>query len=209
MPTTTSRREQRRQLQADLSRTQLLDAAEEVFGAKGFHDTTLKEIAELAEFSVGSVYSFFENKDDLFLSVFLRRGEEFMPGLEAVATTGEDPVAQLHALVDYEVEFFRAHPHFGRLYLRTSSVTRAETELPSTALAANFERAMAVQAGVFARGQAAGTLRPGDPAVLARLLSGLVAGYQATDPAVVGDGTGERLALADLHEIVDRAFRAA
>lgn len=212
MPTATSRREQRRLLQQELSRAQLLDAAEEVFGAKGFHDTTLKEIAELAEFSVGSVYTFFENKDDLFLNVFLRRGDEFMPGLEEAARGGDDPVAQLHALVDYEVGFFRAHPHFGRLYLRTSSASLPGTELPSSAtLRANFERAMAVQADVFARGQAAGSLRPGDPAVLGRLLSGLVAAYQSTDPAVIGDGTadaGERLALADLHEIVDRAFRA-
>jgi DNA-directed RNA polymerase specialized sigma24 family protein len=56
-----SRRQERRLLHQDLSRTQLLDAAEEVFGRKGFHATTLKEIAELAEFSVGSVYSFFDN----------------------------------------------------------------------------------------------------------------------------------------------------
>src|SRR6476646_9106618 len=76
-----SRRQERRLLHQDLSRTQLLDAAEEVFGRKGFHDTTLKEIADLAEFSVGSVYSFFENKDDLFLNVFLRRGAEFLPGM--------------------------------------------------------------------------------------------------------------------------------
>ncbi|HMG44699.1 MAG TPA: helix-turn-helix domain-containing protein, partial [Acidimicrobiales bacterium] len=58
--TTTSRREARRLLQQDVSRSQLLDAAEEVFGRKGFHEATLKEVAELAEFSVGSVYSFFD-----------------------------------------------------------------------------------------------------------------------------------------------------
>src|SRR5687768_17694293 len=98
----TSRREQRRLLHQDLSRTQLLDAAEEVFGRKGFHDTTLKEVAELAEFSVGSVYSFFENKDDLYLSVFLRRGDEFLPGMEA-AVGGGTPSEQLHRLVDFEV----------------------------------------------------------------------------------------------------------
>src|SRR5690349_1821574 len=100
--TALSRREQRRLQHQDLSRTQLLDAAEEVFGAKGFHETTLKEIAELAEFSVGSVYSFFENKDDLFLNVYLRRGEEFMPGMEAVAGSGASasPLQQLHDLVD-------------------------------------------------------------------------------------------------------------
>jgi TetR/AcrR family transcriptional regulator len=206
--TAASRREQRRRQHQDLSRTQLLDAAEEVFGAKGFHDTTLKEVAERAEFSVGSVYSFFENKDDLFLNVFLRRGEEFLPGMEAAATAGADPRAQLHALVDYEVGFFRAHPHFGRLYLRTSSSTLPGTALPSSpTLAANFQRAMAVQAGVFERGQAAGAFRPGDPVVLGRLFTGLVAAYQSTDPAVVADDPGtERLPLADLHAIVDAAF---
>ncbi len=211
MSTTASRREQRRQLHQDLSRTQLLDAAEEVFGAKGFHDTTLKEIAELAEFSVGSVYSFFENKDDLFLHVFLRRGEEFLPGMEAAATGGDDAVAQLHALVDFEVGFFRQHPHFGRLYLRTSSTSLPGGGLEqSEELATNFDRAMGVQADIFRRGQARGTLRVGDPQVLGRLFTGLVAAYQATDPAVVADPplTDERLPLADLHDIVDRAFGA-
>src|SRR6478736_5642090 len=83
-----SRREQRRQQHQALSRLQLLDAAEDVFGRKGFYDTTLKEIADLAEFSVGSVYSFFENKDDLFLSVFLRRGAEMLPGMQAIVDQG-------------------------------------------------------------------------------------------------------------------------
>jgi AcrR family transcriptional regulator len=208
--TATSRREQRRQLQQELSREQLLDAAEDVFGSKGFHDTTLKEIAELAEFSVGSVYSFFENKDDLFLNVFLRRGHEFLPGMVEAAEEGDDPAAQLHALVDFEVGFFRRHPHFGRLYLRVSRSSLPGIELPpSRALEKNFQRAMDAHAGVFRRGQDAGVLRAGDPQVLARLLSGLVAAYQSTDPAVIGaDGDGERLPLSDLHEIVARAFGA-
>ncbi|MEY2448468.1 MAG: hypothetical protein QOH79_1944, partial [Acidimicrobiaceae bacterium] len=62
MASAPSLREERRLRQQEVGRTQLLDAAEEVFGQKGFHDATLKEVAELAEFSVGSVYSFFENK---------------------------------------------------------------------------------------------------------------------------------------------------
>ncbi len=212
MTTTASRREQRRRLHQDLSRAQLLDAAEEIFGAKGFHDTTLREVAELAEFSVGSVYSFFQNKDDLFLHVFLRRGEEFLPGMEEAATAGDDPVAQLHALVDFEVGFFRQHPHFGRLYLHTSSSTLPGGQLPpSRALSDNFARAMEIQADIFRRGQAKGVLRDGDPLVLGRLVSGFVAAYQSTDPAVVDDppSTDERLALADLHTIVDRAFGAS
>lgn len=206
------RREQRRLQHQDLSRAQLLDAAEAVFGRKGFHDTALKEVAERAGFSVGSVYSFFESKDDLFVSVFLRRGAQFMPLLEAIVAGGGDPMTLVHEVVDLEVGFFRQHPEFGRLYLRTSSALSPsadqETDL-GRLLAPNFGRAMELQAELFRRGQAAGVVRPGDPVVLARMLSGLIASYQSLDPAVVDDDRpGERLALRDLHDIVDGAFAA-
>ncbi|HEX8804355.1 MAG TPA: TetR/AcrR family transcriptional regulator [Acidimicrobiales bacterium] len=206
-----SRREQRRLHHQDLSRNQLLDAAEEVFGAKGFHETTLKEVAELAEFSVGSVYSFFHNKDDLFLNVFLRRGAEFVPGMEEAVAAGGTPVEQLHRLVDFEVGFFRRHKHFGRLYLRSSSTAMPPPQIQvDDALQANFQRAMEIEADVFRQGQRTGDLRDGDPLVLARLLSGLVATFQLLDPAVVSDDAGapERLSLDTLHEIVEGAFRA-
>jgi AcrR family transcriptional regulator len=205
-----SRREVRRLQQQDVSRNQLLDAAEEVFGEKGFHDTTLKEVAELAEFSVGSVYSFFESKDDLFRQIFERRGAEFMPGLkDALGDPKGDPVEQLHALVDFEVGFFRAHPRFGRLYLRYSSaITLSPDRELDMVMQERYEEAMALQAGLFRRGQRAGSVRKGDAEVLARLFSGLISAYQALDPAVVSDddALAERLALVELHDMVERAF---
>jgi TetR/AcrR family transcriptional regulator len=215
MPNTTqastvSRREERRLFQQDLGRRQLLDAAEEVFGRKGFHETTLKEVAERAEFSVGSVYSFFENKDDLFRQIFLRRGEEFMPALhQLLDQIDADPVVQLHAVVDFEIGFFRQRPQFGRLYLRYSSATMlsADREI-DILMRERYEETMRLQAVLIARGQEVGVLRTGDPEVLARLFSGLIAAYQALDPVVVSDEPGalERLPLDELHEIVERAF---
>ena len=78
----------------------------------------------------------------------------------------------------------------------------------SPLLSDNLETAMELQSDVFARGQEAGELRDGDPQVLARLLSGLVAAYQSLDPAVMADDPDpvERLPLADLHDMVARAF---
>jgi AcrR family transcriptional regulator len=147
-----SLREQRRVQQQDLSRAQMLDAAEAVFGEKGYYDATLKDIAERAEFSVGSVYSFFENKDDLFTSVFLRRGDELLPALRAAVEGDTSPVEQLHALVDLEIGFFRRHRDFGRLYLRTSSATTLSPERQvDEAMRGRFQEAMDLQAGVIAR----------------------------------------------------------
>jgi TetR/AcrR family transcriptional regulator len=209
-PGAVSRREQRRLQHQDLSRAQLLDAAEEVFGRKGFHQATLKEVAELAEFSVGSVYSFFANKDDLFRQIFVRRGEEFVPRLRGVLRDEGTPTEQLHRLVDFEVGFFREHPRFGRLYLRYSSATMLSSDRAIDAvMAERYEESMRLQAELFARGQRAGELRRGDPQVLARLFSGIISAYQALDPAVVSDpSAGERFPLDDLHDLVERTFRA-
>jgi TetR/AcrR family transcriptional regulator len=205
-----SRRQQRRLQHQDLSRSQLLDAAEEVFGRKGFHEATLKEVADLAEFSVGSVYSFFENKDDLFRQIFVRRGAEFMAEMREVLRpdAGPTPAEQVHALVDFEVGWFRTHARFARLYLRYSSAAMLSADREADAvIAGNYDEAMALQAALFERGQQAGVLRRGDPGVLARLFSGLISAYQAIDPAVVADDAAtERLALTELHALVDAAF---
>jgi AcrR family transcriptional regulator len=208
----TSQREARRMAQQSVGRAQLLDAAELVFGRKGFHETTLKEIAELAEFSVGSVYSFFENKDDLFRQIFVRRGEQFMPGIhEILDDAAADPVEQLHRLIDFEIGFFRANPHFGRIYLRYSNATSLSLEREiDVVMSERYDEAMRLQAALFERGQRARKFRRGDPEVMARLFSGMIAAYQALDPAVVEDDptAGERLPLTDLHGVVENAFAA-
>ena len=209
-----SRRHQRRLQHLDVSRSQLLDAAEEVFGRKGYDATTLKEVADLAEFSVGSVYSFFDNKGDLFAQVFLRRGVEIVQTMEAAVAAGGTCLDQLHRLVDAEVGFFRRHPHFARLFLRSSDlVLPLPGGEPDSPDGDSFHAAMGLHADLFRRGQASGALCGGDPAVLGRLLSGLVTAFQALDPETRTDGKphgapGAARSLPTLHEIVEDAFRA-
>src|SRR5207248_7118487 len=94
------KREARRALHQEVSRAQILDAAEEVFASKGYHEATIREIAQLAEFSVGAVYSFFETKDDLFVQIYLRRGVEFMDGMRELMGEKQPPREQMHRLAD-------------------------------------------------------------------------------------------------------------
>jgi AcrR family transcriptional regulator len=196
------KRETRRALHQEVSRTQILDAAEEVFAAKGYHEATIKEIAHLAEFSVGAVYSFFEHKDDLFVQIYLRRGAEFMDGMRSLMAQQRPPPEQMHALADYQVNFFREHPNFGRLYLHTSAVVLGDLETRIDALVADrYAEAMQLQHDMFRAGQRDGSLRNGDPAVVARLFSSMVAAFQSTDLS------GGPMTPEQFHAFLDGAFR--
>lgn len=61
-------------------RSEILAAARNIFAEKGLHETTLDEIAEKAELAKGTLYGYFENKEDLFFSVL----EETIHNLEKV-----------------------------------------------------------------------------------------------------------------------------
>jgi len=56
-----------------ITRARVLDAAERLFGAQGFHGTSMQEIAAEAGYTTGALYSSFNGKDDLFLAVLERR----------------------------------------------------------------------------------------------------------------------------------------
>jgi AcrR family transcriptional regulator len=205
--TATGLREQRRQRLLAFNREHLLDAAEAVFGARGFRDATIKEIAERAELSVGAVYGIVPGKEDLLVQTLERRGIEMLAAMDELVAGPGDVRSRLHALADLQIEFFRRHPDFGRLWLRWAGPGRWGLAPASIdRLGDKIGRAMGVQADLIRRGQVAGQVRRGDPVVLAHIFSGIVQAYQANDPASVGEDADERLALADFHALLEGAF---
>jgi AcrR family transcriptional regulator len=79
------------------NRESVLAAARRVFLARGYTAATLEEIAEEAGFSKGVMYSQFESKADLFLSLLERRIEERAQQNERIAAklSGAEGVRQL------------------------------------------------------------------------------------------------------------------
>jgi AcrR family transcriptional regulator len=70
MPTVANRVERQAQ-----TRRGLIDAAERLFTANGFHATSVADVAAQAGYTTGAVYSNFASKEDLFLAVYERRAE--------------------------------------------------------------------------------------------------------------------------------------
>ena len=59
------------------TRKEILRAAAEVFTKKGFHEASIQEIAEVADFSSGSLYNYFDNKEAIFNDLLTDLNESF------------------------------------------------------------------------------------------------------------------------------------
>lgn len=69
----------------------LLDAAEELFAARGFEEVTADDIAERAGYGTGTFYNYFANKTQAFVLVADRHDRAVVPTLEPViAAIGSD-----------------------------------------------------------------------------------------------------------------------
>jgi AcrR family transcriptional regulator len=73
----------------EMTRQHLLEAAAIVFARKGFHGATLDEVAKLAGFTKGAVYSNFKSKDDLFLALLEQKSERSYAVTAEILETGD------------------------------------------------------------------------------------------------------------------------
>lgn len=207
-----SQRERRRNGRKELSRQDILDAAEYVFGLKGFHEASLQEIAERAEFSTSALYRFFDNKEALFIGVLARRGDDFMQGMRELFALSCPPRQKLHRFVDYAISFYRQHPSYGRLFLRSSSTAAPNLECSVEAEGYHrLQEARTLLAQLFLEGQCCREFVNGDPTVLARLFIGLITAYLAADSLIMGDDADVRdvhegMPLDHFHTVLDRTF---
>jgi TetR/AcrR family fatty acid metabolism transcriptional regulator len=78
---------------------QILDAAAIVFAEKGFHPTTIRDIARQAGIADGTIYNYFENKSMLLLGIFERMRESVLAQETPPAPDELDPHAFVRAFV--------------------------------------------------------------------------------------------------------------
>lgn len=86
-------------------RLAIMRAAERLFHNRRFHEVTLDEVAEAAGVGKGTIYRYFNDKDDLFFQVATTGFEDLCQRVEACATT-PDPLRHrllciVRAMCDY------------------------------------------------------------------------------------------------------------
>ncbi len=78
----------------------VLDAAAELFGRKGYHDTHVAEIAKVAGLSATTIYNYFANKRNIVIGLAVRHARMALP--ERRALLRDPPDDPLAAVIAYE-----------------------------------------------------------------------------------------------------------
>jgi len=204
------RRTQRRAARRAENRTEILDAAELVFGSAGIHEGSLRAIAAESGFSPAAIYLFFENKQHLLAETITRRGDELNNLLAETAASCPDPLESLHRIIDATVAFFTTHPNFRTLLSHLSGGVTIAGPLAEYGpeVDARFSVATDLLTGIVAAGQKRGEIRAGEARTLARLYMVLVNEYVylSAEPTPTGRANAG-LPAKQFHDLVDGALR--
>lgn len=202
-----SPREARRLHRIEMSREQILNTAEALFAEHGYHATSLKQVAASCEFSVGSIYSFFESKEKLFEDVLMRRtrlqGDEvrrFAP--ESMA--GDERLVEIARV---QIAHMRAYPAWNVIAVDTERITQIQGGVMPTAYRNYLHRSIAFIRGVVEQGQRDGTVRAGDSETLAQLYYTILTSY-ISGSAVLGSAGGDGPDVDLYLDFLRKAFSA-
>lgn len=80
---------------------QILQAALRCFLAKGFHQTSMRDIAQAAGVSLGNLYNHFPGKEAIILAVAVAESEELAPLLQRLAASEGERAQVLAFLRDF------------------------------------------------------------------------------------------------------------
>lgn len=96
----------------------ILEAAIELFGAKGFEGTSIAQLAKKAGVGKGTVYSYFNTKHDILQAFCDEELEYIHEQLTSRSDQDNHVLDQMVTIYMAEFEYIRRNPEFGRLYMR-------------------------------------------------------------------------------------------
>ena len=159
-------------------RERILRAAIKVFARKGFYATRVSEIAKAAGVADGTIYLYFDSKDDVLVRIFEDRITKLLDVLRDEIAQGRSVDERLHRIVQLQLGLLEGQRDLAEVItvnLRQSSRLLKQYATPL------FVQYLELLAGVIAEGQREGVLRKdAHPRILARALWGALDGVALT-----------------------------
>lgn len=88
----------------------IIAAATSVFAKKGFYQSKISEIAREAQVADGTVYIYFENKDDILICLFEEQMQMVLDNMMSHLAGIDDPVKKLEKFALTHLELIEGNP---------------------------------------------------------------------------------------------------
>jgi AcrR family transcriptional regulator len=175
-------------------KTEIVQAAAELFSTKGYRATTVRDIAERAGMLSGSLYAHIEAKEDLLIEIVRQAADQFARALTPIMSSSMSPAEKLTAAIHAHMGVIADSRAWSTVYLDDDTDLSEGGRLEVRHLRKSYER---YWAAILDEGQEGGDFCPQDSA-LARLLilsalNGLHRWYKPEGPLTV-DEIAERYA---------------
>lgn len=97
---------------SEQTRQRILEAALELFRAKGFAAATMREVAAAAGMATGAAYYYFASKEAIVLAFYDRAREEMAPLVDEALAGEKKLEARLRALIGMKLRYFAPNRKF-------------------------------------------------------------------------------------------------
>jgi TetR/AcrR family acrAB operon transcriptional repressor len=197
----------KKQIQTELTRERLLEAATRVFAERGYSDGSVKEIADLAGTSQGTIFWHFGSKEGLVIAVVDRAFLVWEREVLAPLLARDLPTAGIRPAIEAHLAFARRDPAIGqRLFLTLASGALAGNEELRVAYARIYDRLRSYGREWIGRAVERGTCRADlDIDAVATTIVAALAGISLQwliDPTAVGLESAHR----DLARVLERGL---
>jgi TetR/AcrR family fatty acid metabolism transcriptional regulator len=155
-------------------RNQILDAATKVFAEKGFHRSTIKDIAKVAGIADGTIYNYFENKTALLMGLLNRLNETEDRAMNLQQATEGDLQTQMYSYLRHRFESVEAQG-LDLLQVMLSELL-VDAELREQYYQQILKPTYALAEGSFEKWKTEGRIKGMDTVLMTRIISGAFLG---------------------------------
>ena len=154
----------------------ILTAAREIFGEKGYHNTTSEEIAKKAGVGKGTIYQYFESKQDIFLQMHMEYLKQYSENVVALIQEDSTFEENLRRIIRYHLDNLQDLIQFGVQFM--SRMQSSETQsVENSAMLEEVKKQLGVeQYKLFDVAKQCGEIKDIDAQLLITCFSGMFVG---------------------------------
>jgi len=179
---------EKRKIKKVKTREKILEVAADLFSKKNYHEVMMDDVARLTDIAKGTVYNYFESKEELYFTIMSLKLNNLNTSLKDKIEGEISCIESLHSFVIHLYMFMMKYPSFFLMYQK--EYLNAENDFCEQ-LKSHNEELKSILKGILRRGIRDSQFRNLDEDLAVKLILGSIFG--AVQRGIANDYKGQNL----------------